>query len=149
MNAPHANLSLRAIDRTNWQQCIHLQLAPDQARRVASNLYSLAEAYVDPRCHPRAIYAHGQMIGFVMTESPVDEGAVHIPRFMIDERWQGMGYGAQALRLIIDTLKSERADAPILISLTPDNHAARRLYERHGFEATGQRLYGEDVLRHP
>jgi len=50
---------------------------------------------------------------------------------------------------VLQALKNERVDTPILISLTPGNQAARRLYERHGFEDTGQRLHGEDVLRHP
>jgi diamine N-acetyltransferase len=145
---PHA-VSLRPVTVANWQQCIHLRLAPEQAARVATNLYSLAEAYVQPRCVPRAIYADEAMIGFVMTEYIEATGAFNIPRFMIDIAWQGGGYGSAALQAVIDTLKAERPDAPILISFTPENSAARRLYENHGFEDTGQRFYGEDVLRHP
>ncbi|MES1926994.1 GNAT family N-acetyltransferase [Salinisphaera sp. T31B1] len=142
-------LALAPVTQRNWQHCIHLQLAPDQTHRLASNLYSLAEAYVEPRCTPRAIYADAQMIGFVMYEFYEHSGAFSIPRFMIDVRWQGYGYGRRAMRLIVDTLKSERPDAPILISLTPDNIAARRLYEAVGFEDTGRHSHGEDVLRHP
>ena len=142
-------ISLHPVTAHNWQRCIHLRLSPEQASRVASNLYSLAEAYVQPQCTPRAIYAGDTMIGFAMTEFIAATGAFNIPRFMIDIDWQGGGYGGEALRAIIDALKSEREDAPILISLTPENEAARRLYERHGFEDTGQRFHGEDVLRYP
>lgn len=142
-------IHLQPVTLDNWQRCIHLRLSPEQARRVASNLYSLAEAYVQPRCTPQAIYAGEQMIGFVMTEYIAATGAYNIPRFMIDIDWQGAGFGGAALKAVIDALKSEREDAPILISLTPENEAARRLYERHGFEDTGQRFHGEDVLRHP
>lgn len=142
-------VTLAPVTVGNWQQCIHLRLSPDQAARVASNVYSLAEAYVQPRCTPRAIYAGEFVIGFVMTEFIEFSGAYNIPRFMIDIGWQGGGYGGAALKAIIAALKQERAAAPIFISLTPDNSAARRLYERHGFQATGQCLHGEDVLCHP
>lgn len=141
-------ITLRPITRANWQACIHLQLSPAQAKKLASNLYSLAEAYVEPRCTPRGIYAGERMIGFVMTEFDADHHVYNIPRFMIDVRWQGGGYGGRALATVLDTLKAEHPDAPIFISLTPDNVAARRLYERHGFVATGQHVHGEDVLRH-
>lgn len=141
-------ITLRPITAQNWQRCIHLQLAPEQASRLASNVYSLAQAYVDPGCTPRAIYAGEQMIGFVMTEFMKATGAYSIPRFMIDLEWQGAGHGGQALQAVIDCLKRERPQAPILISHTPDNLSARRLYERHGFVATGQQLHGEDVLRY-
>jgi|AntDeeMetagen681_2_1112603.scaffolds.fasta_scaffold22601_1 diamine N-acetyltransferase len=142
-------VTLRPVTVHNWERCVHLRLLPAQAAGVASNLYSLAEAYVQPSCSPRAIYAGNHMIGFVMTEFVDSEGAYNIPRFMIDVDWQSAGYGGAALRAVLQALKNERVDAPILISLTPENQAARRLYERHGFEDTGQRLHGEDVLRHP
>jgi len=142
-------ISLRAINKANWQYCIQLQLAPEQASKLASNLYSLAEAYAEPRCQPRGIYAGDMMLGFVMYEFNEYSGAYSIPRFMIDQRWQGLGYGRAALVAVIDALKSEHPKAPILISLTPDNDAARRLYTGLGFEETGQHVHGEDVLRHP
>jgi len=141
-------ISLREINQGNWQYCIHLQLAPAQASKLASNLYSLAEAYAEPRCRPRGIYANDMMLGFVMYEFNEHSGAYSIPRFMIDARWQGLGYGRAALQAVLDELKTERPDAPILISLTPDNDAARRLYVGLGFEETGQQVHGEDVLRH-
>jgi len=141
-------VTLATVTIHNWQQCIHLRLSADQATRVASNLYSLAEAYIQPRCTPRAIYAGDFMIGFVMTEFIEPNATYNIPRLMIDIDWQGAGYGGAALDAIIAALKQERPQAPILISLTPDNKAARRLYERHGFRDTGQRLHGEDVLRY-
>ncbi|MBS64443.1 GNAT family N-acetyltransferase [Salinisphaera sp.] len=148
-DSPQIVVTLRPVDLHNWQQVIHLQLSAEQARRVASNLYSLAEAYVQPRCTPYAIYANETLIGFVMAEYLPGYEAYNIPRFMIDVAWQGVGYGGLALQAVIDTLKHERPEAPILISLTPDNTAARRLYERHGFVDTGQRFHGEDVLRYP
>lgn len=142
-------ITLRPIDISNWQTCIQLQLTAEQSSKLASNLYSLAEAYVEPRCTPHGIYAGEQMIGFVMIEWHQATTTYSIPRFMIDVRWQGGGYGGRALQTIIDTLKAEQPESSILISFTPDNTAARRLYERLGFVDTGHRVHGEDVLRYP
>jgi len=142
-------VTIEPITKANWQYVVELRLAPEQANLLASNLYSLAQAYVEPSCQPRAIAAGGMFIGFVMYEYIGWQAAFNIPRFMIDERWQGHGYGAAALAGVIKTLKAERPDAGILISLMPYNVAARRLYERMGFVDTGEQIHGEDVLRHP
>ena len=39
-------VSLRPIDSSNYRECIELSVAPHQQRFVASNLQSLADAYV-------------------------------------------------------------------------------------------------------
>ena len=46
---PPAMISLRLIDSSNYREAIELLVAPDQQRFVASNLQSLADAYVWPR----------------------------------------------------------------------------------------------------
>lgn len=147
--APRLPLSIRPVTRENWQQVIALRLAPSQAGLLASNLYSLAEAGIEPQCQPRAIVAGATVVGFAMFEYIEGAAAFNIPRFMIDRHWQGRGYGAAALAAIVDTLKADRPEAGIMISLLPGNDAARRLYERQGFVDTGTRYHGEDVLKYP
>lgn len=146
---PCLPVTIQSVTRANWQEVIALRLAPSQANLLASNLYSLAEASVEPQCQPRAIVAGRTVIGFVMFEYIDSASAFNIPRLMIDRRWQGRGYGGAALAAIIETLKADRPAAGIMISLLPCNDAARRLYERLGFVDTGTRFHGEDVLRHP
>lgn len=141
-------ITLRTITLTNWQECIQMQLPEEQARLVASNLYSLAEAYVQPELTPRAIYAGEQMIGFVMTHHLEAENYTWIPRFMIGRDYQGRGYGRAAMQHVIDVLKSERPETPILLSLIPANVAARNLYLSMGFEDTGEHTHGEDILQY-
>ena len=141
-------ITLAPVTVANWQTCIHLRVSPAQATHLASNLYSLAEAYVESACVPRAIYADETMIGFVMYTFHESTGAYSIPRFMIDVHWQGAGYGRRAMAAILDALKAEHPEAPIFISLTPDNRAARQLYIGLGFEETGRREAGEDILCH-
>lgn len=141
------HVTLRDITPANWQQCINLRLPPRQSDLLASNLYSLAEAYVEPQLQPRAIYAGNRMIGFVMYEYDPDDGCYWIPRFMIDIRYQGQGYGKAAIQAVLDELHAQRPDTPVMLSITPDNEVARNLYLSLGFEDTGRHKKGEDILR--
>ena len=54
-------IGLRAIDRNNWEQCIHLKPAQEQQRFIASNLYSIAESQSSGRgSSVEFTYAKGQ-----------------------------------------------------------------------------------------
>lgn len=53
---------LREITKENFHECIRLQVAEDQVNNVASNVYSLAQAKVNPRLVPLAIY-DGSILG--------------------------------------------------------------------------------------
>lgn len=140
-------VTLIPVTRANWQAVIALRVAHEQAGNLASNLYSLAEAYVEPVCRPRAIVAGRTVVGFAMYEYVAAENIFNIPRFMIDAGWQGYGYGRAGLERLLDELAGERPSAAVLISLRPDNAAARRLYARLGFAETGRRVHGEDIMR--
>lgn len=141
------DVTLMPVTRANWQAVIALRVEAEQAANLASNLYSLAEAYVEPACRPRAIVAGRTVVGFAMYEYVPSENAFNIPRFMIDANWQGYGYGRAGLKRLLDEIEAEQPDAPVLISLRPDNDAARRLYARFGFVDTGRRVHGEDIMR--
>ncbi|KEZ78140.1 GNAT family N-acetyltransferase [Salinisphaera hydrothermalis] len=142
-------VTLAPVTPANWQAVIALRVANDQAGNLASNLYSLAEAYVEPRCRPRAIVAGRTVVGFAMYEYVAAEEIFNIPRFMIDVAWQGYGYGRAGLARLLEELAAECPTAAVTISLKPDNTAARRLYARLGFEDTGRRVHGEDIMRRP
>lgn len=145
-SGPRLSLRIVPVTLANWQAVIALRLTAAQAGQLASNLYSLAEAYVEPRCQPRAIVAGRTVIGFLMYEYLPAERSFNIARFMIDRAWQGYGYGAAALAALVSALVDEAPEAAIMISVRPDNRGARALYERLGFVATGRRVHGEDVL---
>ena len=58
---------------------------------------------------------------------------------MIDESMQGCGYGSEALDKVIDYIRTKPFGDSGRVALTcnKDNSAARKLYERKGFSATG------------
>ena len=86
-----AEIVLREITRENFRECISLELEPSQARLVAPNVESLAEAKVDPTLVPLAVYdrtalgaplGNHHMVGFTMYTPVAAVGFVK--RVMID-----------------------------------------------------------------
>ena len=56
---------------------------------------------------------------------------------MIDQRYQGNGYGSAALALILDELRKEGRYDHVEVCVKKDDTAAIRLYEKHGFADSG------------
>lgn len=140
-------ISLRPVDRQNWQEIINLKVGEDQKGFVASNLYSLAEAKIFPECRPLAIYAGDEPIGFSMYAYDADLEQHWILRLMIEPSQQGKGYGRKAMRLVIALLQQDPKCNTIYISFEPHNDTARRLYSSLGFLPTGEIVEGEIVYR--
>jgi hypothetical protein len=60
-------IPLRPVDSSNYRERIELAVAPDQERFVASNVQSLAEAYVwREGTEPFAVYSDGAVVGFAL-----------------------------------------------------------------------------------
>jgi len=58
------HVTLRPITEENYDECLNLQVADNQKDFVATNQYSLAQAWVFyETAHPSAIYADDVMAG--------------------------------------------------------------------------------------
>ncbi len=117
-----------------------MQLGEEQKRLIAPNASSLAEAYVDKNLYPWAIYdqkergwekPNSNMVGFTMYQ--LDSGVGFVLRLMIDERYQGKGYGEAAMREVIRKMKLCPAVEMIGTSHHMDNQVASALYKKIGF----------------
>ena len=113
-------------------------MAHHQKGFVATNVKSLAEAYVNPTDHPFGIYdakAHYQaspsMLGFTMYE--LVDAVGFILRLMIDEKYQRRGYGRAAMIEVMRRLRLHPEVEKIATSHDRKNKAAARLYESLGF----------------
>jgi diamine N-acetyltransferase len=139
-------IDLRAVTRANFEACVALDVLPEQRKFVASNVRSIAEAYVLPEADPRIVYADDEAVGFVLF-SPNEHGAGHyIVRFMIDHRFQGQGLGRRALASCLDWVATEKHAERVRLSVVPENGAARGLYRSAGFVETGEIDRGELVM---
>ena len=107
---------LREVTKANFHECIRLKVAPDQEQDVAPNVYSLAQAKVNPLLHPFAIYdgkilgrdprEDEPMVGFVMYQ--VMEGVGFIMRLMVGEAYQGQGYGRATMVEVLRRFSTRR-----------------------------------------
>ena len=145
------NIILKEVNRDNWYQCVKLKVAEHQKNFVAPNTYSLAQAAYEPGCIPLCIYSDDIMVGFVMfaidkEEDGTGEEQFWICRFMIDENYQGKGYGKAAMTEILQYAKSYYDYSEIYLSEVPGNESAKGLYQSFGFQLTGEVIDGEEVM---
>ena len=139
-------VELREITENNYNDCLNLKVADSQKNFVASNTYSLAQAWVFyETAHPLAIYADDTMVGFIMMGFYKPKGIYNIWRFMIDEGFQGKGYGKAALLLAVNHLKEKYDADKVFLSFEPDNTAAEKLYSSVGFQRTGE-VEGDEIV---
>lgn len=153
-------ISLRKITLENRASVFILKVAENQRHFVASNLSSLASAYVlttnGGNAFPFAIYADEQMVGFVMLgygtigyscEPQIAYENYCLWRFMIDEQYQNQGYGKEAMIRILEFVRTfPKGPAEYCwLSYEPDNIVAKKLYERFGFHETGE-MCGDEIV---
>ncbi|NEU25648.1 GNAT family N-acetyltransferase [Paenibacillus polymyxa] len=142
-------ITLKAVDKRNWEECVELEPSLEQQRFMVSNLYSIAECQFLDGFVSKAIYNDDVLIGFTMFGKDPDDGNYWVYRFMIDERFQGQGHGYNAMLLVIDEIRkaSDRTDI-IMIGYKPDNELARKLYEKAGFREEGISPWGEMLAKY-
>ena len=143
-------IELKPVDQFNKSDCIRLKVTKAQSEYIASNESSLeaAEEYSDV-ARPFVIYSDGIAVGFTMFafepdyEDPDDR--YWLWRFMIDEKYQGQGYGKEALKHIISYFK-ENGAGNIRLSTKESNVNAIHLYQSFGFAPNGDVNDGETVF---
>ena len=141
------NITFRPVTRANFSAVVALTVAPEQADFVSPNLYSLAEAAIEPTWTPLAIYAGDALVGFALFGRDDETGRWWIMRYMIDVRHQGRGYGAAALPALIDLIVERHSCGEIFLGYEPSNDVAERLYARAGFVPTGEMVGCKIVAR--
>ena len=140
-------LHLCDVDKDNFQECITLDVNEEQRSFVAPNIRSLAQAYVfRDVAKVFALYEEGTMVGFAMLHVDHTEKEYWLWRFMIDRRFQHMGYGREALGKIIGYFNSIGAKT-VKLSFEPENHIAEKLYSSCGFYRNGKENDGEIVMQ--
>jgi diamine N-acetyltransferase len=141
-------IALKEITKENLRDILRLKVAPEQERLVAPNAVSIAQAYFDREiAWFRGIYAGDTPIGFVMLHDEPAERKYYLWRFMLDHRYQGRGYGAQALTLVIQYVRGRPGAHEMLTSVVPGEGCPGAFYEKLGFAYTGEMEEGERVLR--
>ncbi|WP_423410144.1 GNAT family N-acetyltransferase [Heyndrickxia sp. MSNUG] len=140
-------VTLKPITKENWEEAIDLTVKEEQKHFIASNLYSIAEVQFLGDFKASGIYYDEKMIGFAMYGIDPDDNNFWIYRLMIDQAYQGNGFGAAAVKLIVEEIKSNNsAYIPfIMIGYHPENEGARYAYKKAGFVETERAPWGEQL----
>lgn len=140
-------LKLFEVTKENWLDCASLKLAESQKGFVASNLKTIAESKFEEHYQLRAVVKDETIIGMLAYCPEVDEpveGLYWLFRLMIDESYQGKGYGKRAIELCLIEMKDLGA-VNIRTMCKPTNTAAEKCYLDLGFENIGN-LDDGDIL---
>jgi len=101
-------IELKEITKENYIEAVKLKVSASQDNFVATNVFSIAQSKFYSSWKPTAIYNDNNMVGFLMYgDYDLNEGddTIWIIRLMIDERFQGKGYGKESMVKLIDNIK--------------------------------------------
>lgn len=135
---------LADVTPSNFDQVIDLKSDAVQEQRiqiyerwVGSNAYFLGLCHVYSFL-PRAIYHDDTLIGFACHGFDPDTERYELVSLMLGHQYQGQGFGSPSIKLVIDEMINLYQCEEIYLSVIHDNIAAIRLYEKAGFEPTGE-----------
>ncbi|MEM7125593.1 MAG: GNAT family N-acetyltransferase [Chloroflexota bacterium] len=142
-----STVTLREITEETVLSILRLKVAENQKNFVAPNAVSIAQAHFSKHAWFRAIYADETPIGFLMIHDEPDgeNGPVYyLWRFMVDERYQRMGFGRQAISLLLDHMRTRPNATAFYLSYVPEEGGPRDFYASLGFEDTGEK-HGDEL----
>ena len=133
------NIYFRDIDNTNKFIVRNINLKAEQEKYIESVDECLQEADTYEEWHPVAIYIEEDIIGFAMYGSFGPNKDTWIDRIMIDEKYQGKGFGRAAMMKLMDIVSKEYGVSDIYLSIIEENEAAYHLYKSIGFKYINER----------
>ncbi|MBE5996977.1 MAG: GNAT family N-acetyltransferase [Lachnospiraceae bacterium] len=139
-------IKLTEVTEENWFEAADLSVKDDQKNFVAPVIGILARGYVYRDCNARiyVIENDGTIVGVSLVREFTDEPLGYdLQQFMIDRRYQGKGYGSEALELILNELRKEGHYDHVEVCVKKDDTAAIHLYKKRGFVDSG--YFDEDA----
>ena len=126
-------IRLEDIDAGNWR--VPLSVSKEQEQYVANTTTILARAYAyrNERSQALLIYEDDTPVGMVLYHDEDSMDAYIFSEILIDERFQGKGYGATATKLVLERMKDDGKYPKVVLCYIEGNEAAKKLYERFGF----------------
>lgn len=110
----NSTLILREVNEENWRAVTRLRTLEGQAGNLASNALSLVESHYSEDAWVRAIYADETVVGFLMMAIWPPKELYYIWRFMIDQQYQGLGFGRAGVKLAIAHVREHHPQAKML-----------------------------------
>jgi diamine N-acetyltransferase len=135
---------------------LRLQRKPGQERYLGSMASHFEDAIEDARACPRYWSVHDgeRLVGFVMISDNIEDlgddlvGPYYLWRLLVDEGFQGRGYGAATIDAVVGYLRT-RPNADILwTSCAKGEGGPLPFYLHYGFELVGDVQFDDDAPEH-
>ena len=142
-------VQFRKITEENFDAVIKMK-RPEGENFVASNAVSLAQAWLyrnDGDVFPFAIYDDDTIVGFMLLEEDMEQARLDLWRIMLSPEQEGKGYGTAAVKLMIQYAKDSGRYRSVYLLCAPENHIARHIYDKLGFQPTGEICYGDIQMK--
>ena len=126
-------IHLEPVTPENWR--CGLRVREDQHCFAADSAGLLARAYAyrAQRSEALVIYADNTPVGMALYYDLDELHAYNLSQLFIDARYQGRGYGTEAVRLLLQRLKTDGKFEKVVLCYVDGDEAAQRLYEALGF----------------
>ena len=121
-------MELKKIDKSNYRECMELEVDESQKYFVADNARSLVEAAYEDGLYTLGIYDGDTMVGFILYDYDDSYPGWSMSRFMIG-------------RQFLDYFKKKHGADRIYISVSLDNAVARKMYSDLGFREIKETEY--------
>lgn len=135
------NLTIKKFDSNNSKEILELRVNSNQESYIETVGECIEEASKCSNWRPVGIYDGEKIVGFAMYALFLEEGEngrVWLDRLLISAENQGKGYGEAAVRVLLKRLYKEYGYDKIYLSVYDDNEVAIALYEKIGFQFTGE-----------
>ncbi|HEK9099095.1 GNAT family N-acetyltransferase [Bacillus pfraonensis] len=145
-------VTLKKITSDNWREALTLSVNIEQQKFVSEITppvaIALAKAYIRPddkMIEPFGIYHNEKMVGFFnLHYEPDCQKDFWLFHFFIDKGYQGKGFGATAIKAIIDHIKTVHLSCHrIRLTVHPENASGQKFYKKLGFSDDNIYTYGE------
>jgi diamine N-acetyltransferase len=143
----NSTVSLREVTADTVRIICRLEVSEEQKHFVAPNAVSIAQAYFEPKAWFRAIYADETPVGFLMLYDDPDGPLYFLWRYMIDARYQKLGFGKKAMDLLLEHIRTRPGTREMTLSCHPGEDGPEPFYRHYGFSRTGTWLGEEAEMR--
>ena len=129
-------IRLEDINAGNWR--VPLSVSKEQEQYVANTTTILARAYAyrNARSQALLICEDDTPVGMVLYHDEDSLDAYIFSEILIDELFQGKGYGTTATKLVLDRMKEDGRYHKVVLCYIEGNDTAKKLYEKFGFVET-------------
>lgn len=139
-------IHLEEIDENNWRCPLTVKQGQSKFVSPCARILARAYAYREARSQAKLIYCDDTAVGMLLYYDCPERDAYDFSQLMIDQRYQGRGYGMEAAKQAIAEMKEDGTYHKICLCYIEGNDTARRMYEKLGFRETGEREEDEIIM---